>query len=174
MHFSDVINFPVAGQCCYQVMCSIPYICKRNASFCQIGRRRPPLCLQIQEELLPQDAQMKLLPYKPSVFRMTRFQCNNWGSCTIIYTKLFIQQGKGWLTKRTFHQAKAGEVISFSTRFPVTQHQLASISTTETIIFRFLLPFIFRSASPCSLFGLFAFFFWGISGRILKERDINV
>lgn len=169
MHVLDIINFPVAGPwCSHQVMCSITYICKTNASFCQRGRRRPPFYLQIQEELLPHDAQMKFMPCKPSVFRMTpqtSFSAISEVPAQVIYTSV----RRGWLTKRTFHQTKAGEMIGFSTRFPVTQHQLASITTTETIIFRFFLPFIFRSASPCSLFGLFAFFFWGISGRILKE-----
>lgn len=166
MHFLDIINCPVAGpRCSYQVMCSITYICKRNASFCQRGRRRPPFCLQIQEELLHMMHKWNSCHANPLFSGWHPWQ----GFSAITEVPAQVNYASVRLTKRTFHQTKAGEMISFSTRLPVTQHQLASITTTETIIFRFFLPFIFRSASPCSLFGLFAFFFWGISGRILKE-----
>lgn len=75
MHFLDKINFPVAGpQCSYQVMYSITYICKTNASFCQRGRSRPSFCLQIQEELLPHDAQTSSCHTNPMFSRWRSWQ----------------------------------------------------------------------------------------------------
>lgn len=166
MHFLDVINFPVTGpQCSYQVMHSTAYIGKTKGSFCQRSRRKIISFLSLYSYTMHESPCLTKGVFK--ITFLTRFQCNKWGTCT---SCLFPQaEEANQLTERTFHQTKAGEMIGFSTRFSVAQYQLASVTATETIIFRFFLPFIFRSASPCSLFGLFAFFFWGISGRILKE-----
>lgn len=60
------------------------------------------------------------------------------------------------LSEGPFAQAQAGQVVGLGAELAVTQHKLAPVATSETLILRLLLPFPFRSTPPGFFLGLFA------------------
>lgn len=74
-----------------------------------------------------------------------------------MYVGAFIpscSNGAGMLTEGSLGAVQAGQVVGLGAALFVTQHQLATIATAETLVLRLLLPLGTRPALLHSFLGL--------------------
>lgn len=76
-----------------------------------------------------------------------------------------------FLTEGSLGEVQAGQVVSFGAGLLVTEHQLPSVSTAETLVLRLLLSFGF----PLFILSLQPLSFWlGCVAVLQRRRQVEI